>query len=205
MTKQGLFLVIDGPDGAGKSTQVRRLAERLVAAGREVVLLREPGGTPLGDRVREILLDARTGDLDAVTEVLLFQAARRRLVIERVRPALAEGRVVLCDRWHYATFAYQSGGGGADPAVVRLTTKLSTEGLEPRRAVILDVDESVAAKRMARPLDRIERRGPDYRRRVRDAFRHQLPLDPDRLVLIDGNRGEGEVAEEVWRAFRDLV
>jgi dTMP kinase len=202
---QGLFLVIDGPDGAGKTTQVRRLAERIAAAGREVVLLREPGGTPLGDRVREILLDERVGDLDPVTEVLLFQAARRRLVLERVRPALAAGRVVLCDRWHYATFAYQSGGGGVDPAVVRLTTQIATEGLDPRRAVILDVDEGVAARRMARPLDRIERRGPEYRSRVRAAFRRQLPLDPDRLVLVDGNRGEDEVAEEVWRAFRDLL
>jgi dTMP kinase len=202
---RGLFLVIDGPDGAGKTTQVRRLAGRIEAAGREVVLLREPGGTPLGDRIREVLLDHATGDLDPVTEVLLFQAARRRLVIERVRPALAAGKVVLCDRWHFATFAYQAGGSGVDPAVVRVTTRLATEGLEPRRAVILDVDEAVAARRMSRPLDRIERRGPEYRRRVREAFRHQLPFDPDRLVLVDANRTEDEVAEEVWRAFRDLL
>jgi hypothetical protein len=104
-----------------------------------------------------------------------------------------------------ATFAYQAGGSGVDPAVVRVTTRLATEGLEPRRAVILDVDEAVAARRMSRPLDRIERRGPEYRRRVREAFRHQLPFDPDRLVLVDANRTEDEVAEEVWRAFRDLL
>lgn len=197
--------MIDGPDGAGKTTQVRRLAERIEAGGREVVLLREPGGTALGDRVREILLDPRTGDLDPVTEVFLFQAARRRLVVERLRPALGEGKVVLCDRWHYATSAYQSGGGGVDPAVVRVTTRIATEGLDPRRAVILDVDEAVAARRMARPLDRIERRGPEYRRRVRQAFRTQQPLDPDRVVLVDANRTEDEVAEDVWRAVRDLL
>jgi dTMP kinase len=205
VTTPGLFLVIDGPDGAGKTTQVRRLADRVREAGRDVVVLREPGGTPLGDRVREVLLDAGTGDLDPVTELFLFQAARRRLVLERVRPALAAGQVVICDRWHYATLAYQSGGGGVDPGAVRTTTRLATEGLEPRRAVILDVDEAVAARRMDRPLDRIERRGADYRRRVRQAFRTQLPLDPDRLVLVDGGRPEDEVSEDVWRAFRDLL
>jgi dTMP kinase len=206
MAKDGLFLVIDGPDGGGKTTQARLLGERIAAAGREVVALREPGGTLLGEKLRSILLSDETGDLDPATETLLLQAARRRLVQERIRPALERGQVVVCDRWHFATMAYQSGGGGLDPAVVRVTTRIATDGLDPRRAVILDVDEAVAERRLAdRAKDRIERRDLGYRRRVRQAFRTLMPLDPDRIVLVDGNRPVEEVAEDVWRAFRDLL
>ena len=201
----GLFLVIDGPDGGGKSTQCRRLAARIEAAGRTVLRVRDPGDTPVGERLRAVLLDPEVGDLDATTEVLLYQAARRRLVVERIRPALAAGHVVVCDRWHYATQAYQGGGGGVDPAVVRVTTRIATDGLEPRRAILLDVDDAVAARRMDRPLDRIERRGPDYRRRVRAAFRGLFGADPDRFVMIDANRGEDEVEGLVWQAVRDLL
>jgi len=203
--RDGLFLVLDGPDGGGKSTQVRRLVERVRAAGREVLAVRDPGDTPAGDRIRALLLDPAVGDLDATTEVLLYQAARRRLVVERIRPALDAGQVVVCDRWHFATQAYQGGGGGADPAVVRLTTKIATEGLEPRRAVLLDVDEERARARLARPLDRIERRDAEYRRRVRSAFRTLFAGDPDRFVTVDASRSEDDVAEAIFHAVRDLL
>lgn len=200
----GLFLVLDGPDGGGKSTQCRRLADRIRALGRDVVTVRDPGDTAVGERLRSVLLDPAVGDLDATTEVLLYQAARRRLVLEKLQPALAAGAVVVCDRWHYATTAYQAAGGGADPAVVRVTTRIATGGLEPRRAVLLDVDDAVAARRMDRPLDRMERRGPDFRRRVRAAFRELFAGDPDRRVMVDANRGEDEVAALVWEAVRGL-
>src|SRR5262245_1356222 len=144
----GLFLVLEGPDGSGKSTQAKRLADRLEAMGRDVVLVREPGGTPVGERVRALLLDPEVGDLDALTEVLLYQAARRRLVVERIRPALEAGKTVVCDRWHFSTQAYQGAGGGADPAAIRVTTRLATEGLEPRRAILLDVPDEAAAQRL---------------------------------------------------------
>jgi dTMP kinase len=202
---QGLFLVLDGPDGGGKSTQCQRLSRRIEAAGREVVLVRDPGGTPAGDRIRAVLLDPEAGALDATTEVLLYQAARRRLVIERIRPALEAGRVVVCDRWHYATQAYQGGGGGVDAAVIRVTTKIATDGLEPRRAILLDVDERVASERMRRPLDRIEQRGDEYRRRVRGAFRTLFAANPDRFVMVDANRSQDEVAAAIWDAVRDVL
>jgi dTMP kinase len=204
--ERGLFLVLEGPDGSGKSTQAARLAKRLELAGRDVDLVREPGGTPVGEGVRALLLDPASGDLDATTEVLLYQAARRRLVVERIRPALEAGRVVVCDRWHWSTQAYQGVGGGADPAVIRVTTRIATEGLDPRRAILLDVPDAVAAKRMARPLDRIERRGPEYRRRVAAELRRIFGGgDPDRFVVVDGARGEDEVHEAIWASVRDLV
>ena len=203
---QGLFLVLEGPDGSGKTTQAKRLAERLETAGRDVVLVREPGGTAVGERVRTLLLDPEVGDLDATTEVLLYQAARRRLVVERIRPALEAGRTVICDRWHYSTQAYQGAGGGADAAAIRVTTRIATEGLEPRRAILLDVSDGVAARRMQRPLDRIERRGPEYRRRVAAELRRLFQgANPDRFVVVDGSRSEDEVAEAIWASVRDLV
>jgi dTMP kinase len=202
---RGLFLVIDGPDGGGKSTQCRRLAERLEGAGRAVERVRDPGDTPAGERIRALLLDPAAGELDATTELLLYQAARRRLVVERIRPALAAGRVVVCDRWHYATTAYQGGGGGVEATAIRVTTRIATDGLEPRRAILLDVDETVALRRMDRPLDRMERRDAEFRRRVRAAFRATFAGDPDRLVMIDANRPEDEVARDVWHAVQDLV
>ncbi len=204
-SREGVFLVLDGPDGGGKSTQARRLIERVRGLGRQVVHLREPGGTVLGERVRAIVLDPEVGDLDPTTEVLLFQAARRRLAIERIRPALEAGAVVVCERWWFSTQAYQGGGGGVDGAVIRVTTRLATEALEPRRAILLDVGEEAAAARMDRPLDRVERRGPDYRRRVRAEFRRLFLADPDRFVWIDASTSEDQVAEAVWHAFRDLV
>ncbi len=205
-TRPGVFLVLDGPDGGGKSTQARRLAERIAASGREVVSVREPGGTAVGERVRAILLDPEVGEIDAVTEVLLYQAARRRLVEERIRPALARGAVVVCDRWHFATRAYQGGGGGAPEDLIRLTSSAATEGLDPRRSVLLDVAPETAARRMKRPLDRIERRGPEYRARVRDAFLRIFAAgDPDRFRVVDADGDEDEVAEDVWEAVRDVL
>ncbi len=201
----GLFLVLDGPDGGGKSTQVGRLAERIRASGREVEVVRDPGGTPVGERIRGVLLDPDVDDMDPVTEVLLYQAARRRLVLERIRPALEAGKVVVCDRWSTSTHAYQGGGSGVDAAVIRLTTKIATDGLEPRRAILLDVDEATAATRMSRPLDRIERRSAEYRARVRTEFRRQFSRDPDRFVRIDASASEDGVAAAVWEAVRALL
>lgn len=205
MIANGLFLVLDGPDGGGKTTQVRRLVARIEGAGRPTLAVRDPGGTRLGERIRAVLLDPATGDVDATTEVLLYQAARRRLVLEKIRPALDAGTVVVSDRWHYATQAYQGGGGGADAAAIRLTTKLATDGLEPRRAILLDVSETAARPRLDRPLDRIETRGPEYRQRVRTAFRELFSRDPDRFVRVDADRAEDEVAEAVWDAVRPLL
>ena len=195
-TPHGLFLVLDGPDGGGKSTQVRRLVERIRAPGREVETVRDPGGTPVGERIRGVLLDPEVGELDPVTEVLLYQAARRRLVLERIRPALEPGRVVVCDRWHTATQAYQGGGSGVDAAVIRLTTKIATDGLEPRRAILLDVDEATAAARMTRAA----RPHRAARRRVSRARPHRVPaavlarprpLRAHRRVGVRGRRRRG--------------
>jgi dTMP kinase len=205
MSRPGLFLVLEGMDGAGKTTQAARLAARIETSGRRVLHVREPGGTVAGERIRAVLLDPAVGDLDAATEVFLYQAARRRLVIERIRPALSQGEVVVCERWHYATSAYQGAGGGADPAFVEATSRVATVGLEPRRAVLLAVSPDAAERRIRRPRDRIEQRGGDYRERVSAALRRIFSGDADRFRVVDADRDEAAVEADVWEAVRDLL
>lgn len=200
----GRFIVLDGVDGAGKSTQARRIVARLGALGRSVLHTREPGGTHAGERIRALLLDPALGEIDALTEVLLYQAARRQLVAEVIRPALARGDVVVCERWHYATQAYQGAAGGAGAEEVRLSSRLATGGLEPDRAVLLDVADDSAQRRMDRPRDRIESRGAEYRARVAEGFRRIFAADPPRMRVVAAEGTPDEVEVRVWDAVRDL-
>ncbi len=201
----GRFFVLEGLDGCGKSTQARRLVERLRALGREVVHTREPGGTPAGERIRAVLLDPALGEVDPLTEVLLYQAARRQLVAQVIAPALARGALVVCERWHYATQAYQGAAGGAAGEAVRASSDLATGGLEPDRAVLLDLPDAAAQARMDRPRDRIEARGADYRARVAAGFRAIFEADPGRLRIVSALGTPEAVEARVWEALRDAL
>lgn len=201
----GRFVVLEGLDGCGKSTQARRLAERLRALGREVVHTREPGGTPAGERIRALLLDPALGDVDPLCEVLLYQAARRQLVTQVIAPAVARGAVVVCERWHYATAAYQGAAGGADPEAIRLSSRLATGGMEPDRAVLLDLPADAAIARLDRPHDRIEGRGAAYRGRVGEGFRALFGADPRRCRVVPALGTPDEVEARVWEAVRDAL
>lgn len=200
----GRFVVLEGMDGCGKSTQARRLVERLRAQGRTVVHTREPGGTVAGERIRAVLLDPALGEVDPLTEVLLYQAARRQLVTQVVRPALARGEVVVCERWHYATQAYQGAAGGASAEDVRTSSRLATGGLEPDRAVLLDMDDAGAQARMQRERDRIEARSEGYRARVAAGFRDIFRGAPQRMRVVAAAGTPDEVEARVWEAVRDL-
>lgn len=201
----GRFFVLEGLDGSGKSTQARRLVARLQALRREVVHTREPGGTIAGERIRALLLDPTLGEVDPLTEVLLYQAARRQLVTQVLVPALARGALIVCERWHYATQAYQGAAGGAALAAVRASSALATGGLEPDRAVLLDLADDAAQARMSRPRDRIEARGADYRARVAAGFRAIFQTDPERLRTVSAAGTPEAVETRVWEAVRDLV
>ena len=202
---RGRFVVLEGPDGCGKSTQARRLAERLRGLGREVVHTREPGGTSAGERIRDLVLDPALGEIAPLTEVLLYQAARAQLTAQVLRPALARGAFVVCERWHYATSAYQGAAGGAPAEAVRASSALATGGLDPDRALLLDAPDEVLEARIARPRDRIESRGPDYRRRVAQGFRALFAADPARLRTVDARGSEADVAARIWEQVRDLL
>lgn len=200
----GVFLVLEGVDGCGKSTQAGRLAERLRAVGRDVLHVREPGATAAGERIRDVLLDPDSGDITPMAEVFLYQAARAQLVKEVLEPALAAGRDVVCERWHYATSAYQGIAANLGLEPVRITSALATGGLEPGRAVLLDVDDAVAGSRLGETLDRMEQKGDAFRARVAEALRSVFGAGDESLRIVNARGTVDEVSERVWEAVRDL-
>ena len=191
------FITLDGLDGSGKTSQLSRLAGWLRDRGIDVVTCRDPGSTATGDAVRAILLDRHDLALAATTEMLLYMAARAQLVAEVVRPALERGSWVVSDRYLLANVVYQGHAGGLEPDVVRSVGAIATGGLAPDLTLLLDVDLATAARRLARPLDRLERRGDDYRSRVRAGYLAEARNDPGRIVVVDATDGPDVVADRI--------
>jgi len=204
-SKRGLFIALDGPDGGGKTTQAARLVEWLRGRGRDVVACRDPGGTPLGDRLRFLLLERSAWSIGLRAEMLLYMASRAQLVDEVVRPALAAGRDVVSDRYLLANVVYQGHAGGLPLEEVWGVGRAATGELMPDLTLVIDVPPEVASARVARPRDRIEDRPLEYRRRVREGFLLALETYPSPIVLIDGSVDRDTVAaqlqNEVQRAL----
>lgn len=198
----GTFITLEGPEGAGKTVLARRLAEALTLSGHVVRLTREPGGTPLGERVRDLLLERSSGDLaiDARADALLFNAARAQLVAEVIRPALEAGEVVLCARFADSTLAYQGYGAGLPIDELRAIADVATGGLVPNLTVLLDVDPEVGLRRKAPGArNRFEASFDlDFHRRVRAGFLELAGQEPERWRVVDSSR-------HVDRAFDDLI
>lgn len=197
----GRFLVLEGIDGAGKSSQMEPLVAWLRRRGLAVTTCRDPGATPAGDAIRAILLDRHDLHLAPTAEMLLYMAARAQLVAEVIRPALARGEWVVSDRYLPANVVYQGHAGGLDPDVIRRVGAVATGGLEPDLVLVLDVDLQTASRRLARPLDKLENRGDDYRRRLREGYRAEAARSPDTMVIVDA---AGTVAE-VEAALREAI
>jgi dTMP kinase len=202
---RGRLIVFEGAEGAGKTTQIRILAERLAAAGVPSIAVREPGGTPVGDEIREILLHPEQ-DITAPTEALLFMASRAELISREIQPSLAQGKVVLVDRFFLSTYAYQIVGRGLPEAEVRAANKLATAGLIPDLTLLLDVPAAHGLERAdARgERDRMERSGDDFHADVGNAFREFAdPAWQDShpecgpIKLIDGTGDEVTVHDRV--------
>jgi dTMP kinase len=200
MPPRGRFISFEGPDGAGKTTQLRLLAARLEAAGHRVVCTREPGGTPLGEQLRTLILPRDDTTNDPVAELLLLNAARAQLVAQVIRPALASGAIVLADRYADATLAYQGYGRGGDLAELRTIIAIATRGLRPDRTILLDLPIDASLKRLTtRGADNFfDRMGPEFRRRVRDGFLTLAAAEPQRWVVIDGTQPVEAVAQSIW-------
>lgn len=203
----GRFIVLEGPDGAGKSVQAARLADALRERGLPVTFTREPGGTRLGEQVRAILLDPGPVPRGPATDALLFNAARSQLVPEVIRPALARGDIVVCDRYASSTMAYQGHGSGVDRDILATIETWVTGGLRPDLVVLIDVPVEVGlARRDAGTADeqtRFEdaaRHDVDFHQRVRDAYLGMASADPDRWVVIDGDDTTDAVAGSIGRA-----
>jgi len=189
----GRFLVLDGPDGSGKSTQFRRFSAACQDAGVAVCEVREPGGTYVGERIRRVLLDHADEDIGLRTEMLLYMASRAQLVEHRIRPALAAGQLVLADRYVSSTLAYQGAAGGLPLEDIRVVAKIATGGLVPDLTVIFDVDAATASTRLSPLLDRMEARGQAYHAKVRQGYLDQIKADPHRHVRIDATKDENAV------------
>jgi dTMP kinase len=182
----GLFITFEGGEGSGKSTQIARLAERLRAGGRDPVVTREPGGTPLGEGIRALLLDPARPP-DALTEALLMVAARAELVARVIRPALARGQVVLCDRYADSTLVYQGAGRGLDRALLRSLNEAATGGLTPDLTLLLDLDPAIGLSRRsaAGEPNRLDREPEAFHARVRAAYLELSREEPARWVALD--------------------
>lgn len=184
-----LFITFEGPDGSGKTTHARLLAEYLQARGYAVVLTREPGGTAIGEQVREVILSSRNRAMRNETEVLLFSAARAQIVAEVIRPALAADKIVLCDRYADSTLAYQGYGLGLDLDALRAITRFATRGLMPDLTFFVDVPVEVGlARRQRGETNRLDQKDVDYHTRVRNGYWELVRAEPQRFVVIDGTR-----------------
>ena len=181
----GRFIVFDGPDGSGKTTQFHRFTEWCEQVGVAVETVREPGGTSIGEQIRSILLDASNREMTIPCELLLYMASRSQLVQERIEPALARGSLVLADRFISSTLAYQGTAGGLPESDIRAVGEFALAGRWPDCTVIFDVDESVAASRRDAAPDRMESKGVSFHERVRRGYLQQAEADPDRVLLID--------------------
>ena len=207
----GLFITIEGPDGAGKSSQATLLAEHVRALGKTVVLTREPGGTRLGEGVRGVLLDLEGEGHTAVSDALLYNAARHHSVIEVIRPALERGEVVISDRYADSTLAYQGYGGGTPLDELGAIQRLTTGGLMPLRTVLIDVSvEDGLSRRHSGPAEGLNRfetsrlHGTDFHERVRDGYLQMAGADPARWRIVNGAADRDVVAAAVWAAVSDL-
>lgn len=200
----GRLIVFEGGEGSGKSTQAKRLAERLGA-----LHTFEPGDTPLGAQVRQILLDQATLDITPRAEALLMAADRAQHVAEVIRPALAAGRTVVTDRYIASSIAYQGFGRQLDPVEVANLSAWATAELYPDLVLLLEVPLSVSRQRTGGARDRLEAAGKEFHRRVHDGFLEQAMDDPERFAVIDGTQSKQAVADAVWDIvcvrFPDLV
>jgi len=201
-----MFVTIEGIEGSGKSTLLRGLTERLRSAGREIFVTREPGGTPVGDSIRRIVLEPGL-HVASLTEALLMNAARAQHVIEAIAPALAAGRAVLCDRFADSTLAYQGYGRGLDMTMLRNIIDAATGGLTPDRTFLLDVPVHVSRERLRERnarLDRLENEHDAFHERVRQGFL-ELARDSRRFVVLDGRLPSDVLADRAWADLAEMA
>lgn len=203
-TERGVLITFEGIDGAGKSTQIRRLVERLRRTGREVVETVEPGASRIALQIRQILLDPSNSGMSPTAELLLYFAARAQNASERIRPALARGAIVVSDRFTDSTIAYQGFARGLGEHLVRQLHEIACPGLQPDLTILLDVDPAVSAQRR-RGADRLENEPDEFRAKVREGYLRLAASEPDRIRLIDGSQSPDAVAGEIWRLVEPHV
>lgn len=204
--RAGRFITVEGIDGCGKSTQARLLVEDLERAGYDVLALREPGGVAISEKIRALLLDPANVEMSATCELLLYEAARAQLVHEVVAPALAEGRVVVCDRFYDSTTAYQGYAGGVPLDAVTRANELAVGACAPDLTLVFDIDPALAAERtVSRTQDRMEAKGIAYQQHVAEGFRAIASAEPARVKRIDAARDIDAIHADVMAAVQAIL
>lgn len=208
---EGLFITVEGPDGAGKSTLIQGLKERLEArTAREVILTREPGGSPLAEVIREVLLDNRYGEMDGRTEALLMAASRRQHIVDTILPALKAGKIVLSDRYVDSSLAYQGAGRELGIEAVRTINAFAIEEVVPTVTILLDVDAQTGLARIhdkqsGRVVDRLEQEDISFHNRVRSGYQTLREAEPDRFIYVDATCETATVLEESWKLLNKYL
>jgi dTMP kinase len=200
---KGFFISLEGGEGAGKSTQHRRIVEWLTSQGRTVVEAREPGGTPVSEQIRQVLLDTRNAGLNATAELLLMFAARSQLVQEVILPALADGNVIVCDRFADASYAYQGGGRQLGAETVEKVEQLVLKDLQPDLTLLFDIPVELGMTRVAGrgEADRFEVESVKFFERVRKAYLQRAAANPERFKIIDASQDQ----ERVWNQVETIL
>lgn len=205
----GLFITVEGPDGAGKSTLVKKLNKKLQdVLTVPFIATREPGGSDIAEKIREVIIDLDNKEMDAKTEALLFAASRRQHIIETIQPALNRGEVVLCDRFVDSSIAYQGAGREIGVEEVATLNQFATENLTPDLTLYLDVDAQIGLNRIGhknsnRKKDRLELEEVSFHNRVRNAYLVLLDNNADRMTLIDATKSPNEVLEAAWTVLEN--
>ena len=197
----GQFIVFDGPDGSGKSTQINRFVQRYRELGLVVTEVREPGGSSIGEQIRNILLDPINEEMTLPCEMLLYMASRAQLVEQEIRPAMERGELVVADRFVSATLAYQGTAGGLPVERIQQVAEVAIAGCWPSLTLILDVDAQTAAGRLNPLLDRMELKGKEFHAKVREGFLEQVKTWPERYCVIDASVDENTVEQSVQNAI----
>jgi dTMP kinase len=200
----GKFIVLDGTEGSGKSTQTQLLRDRLIAAGLDVLQVRDPGTTRIGEQIRAILLNPDNAEMGMRAEMLLYMAARAQMITEVVIPAIETGKLVLSDRFVSSTLAYQLGGEDLNADEIRDVAQIAIQGHWPDMTLILDMPAEKSIARVQREKDRIEQRPLEYHEMVRQNFHAQAKLEPDAFRIIDADRDVQVVHGEIWAALQSL-
>lgn len=201
-----VFISFEGVDGSGKSTQIRLLLQHLDAQGVPYVFTREPGGTPIAEQIRRILLDPDNRGMSVITEALLFAASRSEHVARTIRPALEAGKVVICDRYVDSSLVYQGVAGGLPLEFLTQINEMATGALRPHRTIVLDLaPEAALARRESGETDRIERKSLAYHQLVREGYLELARAEPRRVKVVDASRSVDEVQNEIRRLVEEVL
>ena len=204
-----MFITFEGGECAGKSTAIKRIVEKLTSEGYEIVLTREPGGTPIAEEIRNVILDKKNTAMDPRTEALLYAASRRQHLVEKVIPALKEGKLVLCDRFLDSSLAYQGGARGIGIDTVYNMNLFATEGMLPDLTILFDIKPEEGLARIAansqREVNRLDVEKLTFHNKVRDSFHELAKKFPERFVIVDASKGPDEVFEDAYKAIEDKL